>query len=82
VERGILQLEGLTSRSACIDPHFLISLWEACLYPREHFVAAHTCLHWSHLRIIPDLLILMYLIYDSIIKVRFMLVFLYLECVG
>jgi hypothetical protein len=32
LERGILQLESLAFRSACIDLHFLFSLWRHILY--------------------------------------------------
>jgi hypothetical protein len=54
LERDILQLESLAFRSACIDLHFLFSLWRHYFVLREHFVAAHIYCLYGHLKFMPD----------------------------
>ena len=46
LERGILQLESLAFRSACIDLHFLFSLW------RHYFVLAGAFCSSSYLLLV------------------------------
>jgi hypothetical protein len=46
LERGILQLESLAFRSACIDLHFLFSLW------RHYFVLAGAFCRSSYLLLV------------------------------